>query len=143
VEHRLHAAAREFAASHAPDGLALAPQVIARFTHVVTNPRRFEMPLSVSEALGRSLPGLLEPAAKGFRVARQRKRFVQAGDGLFKHAPALAVTAARAVVGSLRLWNVRGGALYEVMQAVLRQVCAQVPGVRACGKVGLEKLRAG
>ncbi len=46
--------AREFAAAHAPDGLALAPQVVAEFTHVVTDPRRSEMPLSVSEALGRS-----------------------------------------------------------------------------------------
>jgi predicted nucleic acid-binding protein len=36
------------------DGLALAPQVLAEFIHVVTDPRRFERPLSMAAARRRA-----------------------------------------------------------------------------------------
>lgn len=34
-----------------PGSFALAPQVLTEFTHVVTDPRRFEQPLEMSDAL--------------------------------------------------------------------------------------------
>lgn len=35
-------------------GIALAPQVLAEFAHVVTDPRRFSKPLSMDQALARA-----------------------------------------------------------------------------------------
>lgn len=49
-----HAAAREFLNRRILKGghqLALAPQVLAEFLHIATDPRRFERPLSMDEAL--------------------------------------------------------------------------------------------
>jgi len=34
--------------------LALAPQVLAEFIHVVTDPRRFQKPLTIDEAVAKS-----------------------------------------------------------------------------------------
>lgn len=34
--------------------LALAPQVLAEFIHIVTDPKRFEQPLTVAEAIDRA-----------------------------------------------------------------------------------------
>jgi predicted nucleic acid-binding protein len=52
--HPLHAVARGVAARHAGEPFALAPQVLAEFIHVVTDPRRFERPLAAGEAVARS-----------------------------------------------------------------------------------------
>ncbi len=53
-EHPLHMAAwavfERDVRGHA-GSVALAPQVLAEFAHVVTDPRRFERPLSMGEAL--------------------------------------------------------------------------------------------
>ena len=38
-----------------PQPLALAPQVLTEFSHVVTDPRRFATPLSMDEALAKAL----------------------------------------------------------------------------------------
>ena len=52
-----HRAAKDWLAAqldaHQP-GLALAPQVLTEFIHVVTDSRRFEWPLSMEDALGRA-----------------------------------------------------------------------------------------
>jgi predicted nucleic acid-binding protein len=59
AEHADHGAARlELSAMVAAgDRIALAPQVLAEFIHVVTNPRRFTGPLSMDEArhIGRTV----------------------------------------------------------------------------------------
>ena len=49
--HRLHAAARGIAERYATETFALAPQVLTEFVHVATDPRRFEHPLTMNEAL--------------------------------------------------------------------------------------------
>ena len=46
--------ARGFAERYAEEGFALAPQVLAEFIHVVTDPERFRVPLSMTHALTRS-----------------------------------------------------------------------------------------
>jgi predicted nucleic acid-binding protein len=49
-----HAQAREFLVRtilQARQSIALAPQVLAEFIHIVTDPRRFQRPLSMEEAL--------------------------------------------------------------------------------------------
>ncbi|WP_089933909.1 type II toxin-antitoxin system VapC family toxin [Candidatus Entotheonella palauensis] len=52
MEHADHAAARQVLARlvSAGDQVAIAPQVLAEFIHVVTDPRRFTQPLSMDEA---------------------------------------------------------------------------------------------
>jgi hypothetical protein len=53
-----HEAAREWldhALEKHPQPLALAPQVLTEFVHVVTDPRRFAEPLSMEEALAKAL----------------------------------------------------------------------------------------
>ena len=52
IEHADHAAARALLARllGAGDRLALAPQVLAEFIHVVTDPRRFAAPLEMNVA---------------------------------------------------------------------------------------------
>lgn len=56
AEHSGHKAARRllerFVAKN--ERLAVAPQVLSEFLHVVTDPRRFERPLDVSDALTRA-----------------------------------------------------------------------------------------
>jgi len=52
--HNLHGAARETARQYASEGFAVAPQVLTEFIHVVTDPRRFEYPLSAAEAVSRT-----------------------------------------------------------------------------------------
>jgi predicted nucleic acid-binding protein len=53
--HPGHRAARALLARLLEEGpLALAPQVLSEFVHVVTDPRRFERPLSVTQALARA-----------------------------------------------------------------------------------------
>ncbi len=52
--HQLHAAARDVAERYAAETFALAPQVLTEFVHVVTDPRRFEHPLTMNEALERA-----------------------------------------------------------------------------------------
>lgn len=53
VEHSSHNAARTIMARlvSAGDTMAIAPQVLAEFIHVVTDPRRFSKPLSMIDAL--------------------------------------------------------------------------------------------
>jgi len=52
AEHDEHAAARQALARlvAAGDRIAIAPQVLAEFIHVVTDPRRFTGPLNMDEA---------------------------------------------------------------------------------------------
>lgn len=53
-EHPVHSACWELFEGDIlgrPGAMALAPQVLAEFAHVVTDPRRFERPLSMPEAL--------------------------------------------------------------------------------------------
>ncbi len=52
VEHSDHAAARQILARLVATGdrVAIAPQVLAEFIHVVTDPRRFAQPLRMDEA---------------------------------------------------------------------------------------------
>lgn len=52
AEHADHSTARQALSTlvAAGDRMALAPQVLAEFIHVVTDPRRFTGPLSVDEA---------------------------------------------------------------------------------------------
>lgn len=54
--HPDHAAARQklLALRSAGDRFALAPQVLAEFAHVVTDPKRFTQPLTMEEALERA-----------------------------------------------------------------------------------------
>jgi predicted nucleic acid-binding protein len=52
-----HEAARDWldqALAKHPQPLALAPQVLTEFVHVVTDPRRFAAPLSMEEALAKA-----------------------------------------------------------------------------------------
>ncbi len=53
VEHPAHAAARTTLSELVgrADRLALAPQILAEFIHIVTDPRRFSDPLKMSNAL--------------------------------------------------------------------------------------------
>ena len=52
LEHAQHAAARDTLKRllTAGDFFAVAPQVLAEFIHVVTDPRRFQQPLDITEA---------------------------------------------------------------------------------------------
>ena len=52
AQHANHSAARQSLARlvAAGDRIAIAPQVLAEFMHVVTDPRRFAQPLSMGEA---------------------------------------------------------------------------------------------
>jgi predicted nucleic acid-binding protein len=52
TEHARHSAARQALAQWvaAGDRFALAPQVLAEFIHIVTDPRRFKKPLSIGDA---------------------------------------------------------------------------------------------
>lgn len=52
TEHAEHSAARQTLATlvGAGDRVAIAPQVLAEFIHVVTDPRRFTQPLEIVEA---------------------------------------------------------------------------------------------
>jgi predicted nucleic acid-binding protein len=54
AEHAEHAAARATLATliGAGDSLGLAPQVLAEFIHIVTDPRRFTQPLDIAAAIG-------------------------------------------------------------------------------------------
>lgn len=54
ASHPLHQPARALARQHATDGFALAPQVLAEFVHVVTDPQRFSKPLAVTDAVDRA-----------------------------------------------------------------------------------------
>jgi len=56
VGHSDHAAARSrlHALRSAGDDFAIAPQVLAEFVHVVTDPARFSSPLSMDAALSRA-----------------------------------------------------------------------------------------
>lgn len=56
AEHPGHAASRALWRRLLDEGepLALAPQVLAEFVHVVTDPRRFEHPLDMRQALERA-----------------------------------------------------------------------------------------
>ena len=56
TDHPGHASARELAAERigAGERLALAPQVLTEFVHVVTDQRRFTSPIPVHEAIDRS-----------------------------------------------------------------------------------------
>lgn len=54
IAHPLNASARALAKEHAPEGFALAPQVLTEFAHVVTDPRRFARPLEMPDALSRA-----------------------------------------------------------------------------------------
>lgn len=52
--HESHDLVRRAAARHQHELLAIAPQVISEFTHVATDPRRFEKPLELQDALDRA-----------------------------------------------------------------------------------------
>lgn len=54
--HKEHASARSRFQKllKAQDAFALAPQILAEFIHVVTDPRRFSSPLTVEQAGGRA-----------------------------------------------------------------------------------------
>lgn len=52
--HKLHAAARGVAERYASETFALTAQVLTEFVHVVTDPRRFEHPLTMTGALDRA-----------------------------------------------------------------------------------------
>lgn len=56
IEHPGHRNAYEYKnrVLDSPDTFVLAPQVINEFIHIVTDPKRFEHPLSMQEALCRS-----------------------------------------------------------------------------------------
>ncbi len=53
LEHPRHEATCELRDRHLDrgDSFALAPQVVSEFVHVVTDPRRFEKPMAVTDAL--------------------------------------------------------------------------------------------
>lgn len=53
-EHPSHDSARRTAREYADEGFALAPQVVTELTRVVTDPRRFEQPLAMRDALARA-----------------------------------------------------------------------------------------
>ena len=52
AEHADHGAARQALSTlvAAGDRIAIAPQVLAEFIHIITDPRRFTRPLSIGEA---------------------------------------------------------------------------------------------
>ena len=50
AEHPKHNVARSFARERASEGFALGTQVLTEFCHVVTDPKRFERPLSIAQA---------------------------------------------------------------------------------------------
>ncbi len=54
VQHESHYLVRRLAARHQHELLAVAPQVISEFTHVATDPRRFQKPLELEDALDRA-----------------------------------------------------------------------------------------
>ena len=56
AEHTEHAAARDTLARlvAAGDLIAIAPQVLAEFIHIVTDPRRFSDPLKIDQATSRA-----------------------------------------------------------------------------------------
>lgn len=75
-EHPAHAAAwRWFVAEvRGRDGaMALAPQVLAEYAHVVTDPRRFERPLAMETALS---------LASRFWLARECRRVAADGEAV-------------------------------------------------------------
>jgi predicted nucleic acid-binding protein len=53
AEHPRHGAARSLAAERREEGFAVSTQVPAEFLHIVTDPRRFEHPLTMDDALER------------------------------------------------------------------------------------------
>lgn len=56
-EHPAHASARALLQREVLDArvpLALAPQVLAEFIHIVTDPRRFQKPLTMAEAIAKT-----------------------------------------------------------------------------------------
>jgi predicted nucleic acid-binding protein len=56
-EHPAHASARALLQREVLDArvpLALAPQVLAEFIHIVTDPRRFQKPLPMAEAIAKA-----------------------------------------------------------------------------------------
>jgi predicted nucleic acid-binding protein len=55
-EHPEHGASRDLLHRLLAEGdaLSLAPQVLSEFVHIVTDPRRFERPLSMGQALSRA-----------------------------------------------------------------------------------------
>jgi predicted nucleic acid-binding protein len=52
-EHSRHEAARELAHARQEEGFAICTQIPAEFLHVVTDPRRFERPLPMEDAIAR------------------------------------------------------------------------------------------
>lgn len=52
--HPLNGPARQLAEHYQGESFGLAPQVVAEFIHVVTDPKRFEYPLLMPDALGRA-----------------------------------------------------------------------------------------
>lgn len=52
-EHNRHKSARELAIHRQEEGFAISTQVLAEFLHIVTDPRRFEQPLSMENAIAR------------------------------------------------------------------------------------------
>ncbi len=54
--HPNHEKAREYKQRipDSPDTFAIAPQVIEEFIHIITDPKRFEKPLTMRQALNRS-----------------------------------------------------------------------------------------
>ncbi|WP_455383523.1 type II toxin-antitoxin system VapC family toxin [Salinispira pacifica] len=52
--HPENSAARSLAKRYSSESFGLAPQVLAEFIHVVTDPKRFERPLSFEAALDRA-----------------------------------------------------------------------------------------
>jgi predicted nucleic acid-binding protein len=56
IEHALHTEARRLLEELLAKGdrVAIAPQVLAEFVHVVTDPRRFQKPFSMQTALDKS-----------------------------------------------------------------------------------------
>jgi predicted nucleic acid-binding protein len=52
-EHNRHESARELARHRQEEGFAISTQVPAEFLHIVTDPRRFEHPLSMEDAIAR------------------------------------------------------------------------------------------
>lgn len=51
AEHPKHHKARDFAAARCGEGFALAPQVLPEFIHIITDERRLERPVPMSQAL--------------------------------------------------------------------------------------------
>ncbi|TVR57317.1 MAG: PIN domain-containing protein [Spirochaetaceae bacterium] len=53
-DHPSHDSARWVASENVDEGFALTSQVLAEFVHVVTDARRFDRPLTMSDALARA-----------------------------------------------------------------------------------------